>query len=308
MIALRPVGCDADLETWARITSTVLPNEPVTPRQLVEAEEPGRLLLLAAVDGIDAGCGIGEPSSFGGRAFCAARVLASHRRRGVGTALYQALARHGRAIGRDGVNAFVDAQDDGAIAFAHLFGLAEADHQLEQLRRVTPREQEPRPLPGIELVSLAGRREELLREAWESVAREGYDDLPMPGPVSYRLETWLREEATRPEGSFVAVEDGAVVGYASLLEHANGPASAEHGLTAVRRDRRRRGIARALKQAQLHWASRSGVLELVTWTQRGNEAMQALNRDLGYRDVSKLLTMQGPLPPALDGRPEPPLR
>ena len=120
--------------------------------------------------------------------------------------------------------------------------------------------------------------------------------MPLPGPVTYKLETWLREEATRPSGSFVALEHGEIVGYAGLMEHANGDATAEHGLTAVRRDRRRRGIGRALKLAQLHWASGHGVVELVTWTQKGNEGMQGLNRALGYRDVSKVLTMQGTLP------------
>jgi mycothiol synthase len=80
------------------------------------------------------------------------------------------------------------------------------------------------------------------------------------------------------------------------MEHANGDAAAEHGLTVVRRDRRGRGIGRALKQAQLHWAAQHGVLELLTWTQRGNETMQALNRSLGYVDKSKVLTYQGPLP------------
>jgi len=296
MIELRQAESAADLEAWARIKSSVVPNEPVTTDQLERTAEPGRLLLLASLDGTDAGCGIGALSNFGGRAFCAARVLAPYRRRGVGTALFRALADHGRALGREGVNAFVDADDDGAIAFAHAFGLEETDFQLEQLRGVSPDEEAPSPPAGVELVSLLGRREELLRAAWDAVAVEGYDDMPLPGPVSYRFETWLREEATRPDGSFVAVESGEIVGYAGLIEHANGPASAEHGLTAVRRDQRRRGIGRALKQAQLHWAARAGVLELVTWTQRGNEAMQALNRSLGYRDVSKVLTMQGPLP------------
>ena len=51
-----------------------------------------------------------------------------------------------------------------------------------------------------------------------------------------------------------------------------------------------------LKRTQLHWASQNGVVELVTWTQRGNEAMQALNRSLGYVDKSKVITFQGPLP------------
>ena len=114
--------------------------------------------------------------------------------------------------------------------------------------------------------------------------------------MTYKLDEWLREEATRPEGSFIAFENGEVVGWAGLSVHANGDAAAEHGLTAVRRDRRGRGIGRALKRTQLHWAAQSGVAELVTWTQRGNEAMQALNRSLGYVDKSKVITFQGPLP------------
>ena len=60
--------------------------------------------------------------------------------------------------------------------------------------------------------------------------------------------------------------------------------------------RRGRGIAEALKHAQLHWAAKAGVCELVTWTQQGNEAMQGLNRSLGYVDRSKVLTYAGPLP------------
>jgi GNAT superfamily N-acetyltransferase len=296
MIELREATSAADLDSWARIKSSVVPNEPVTAAQLEQSAEPERLLLLASLDGVDVGCGIAAPSNFGGRAFCAARVLAPYRRRGVGTALLRAIAEHGRSLGREGVNAFVDADDDGAIAFALGFGLVEMDYQLEQLRSVSAVEPAPDLPRGVELVALTGRREELLRAAWDAVALAGYDDMPLPGPVTYRLETWLREEATRPDGSFVAVEGRTIVGFAGLIEHANGPATAEHGLTTVRRDRRRCGIGRALKEAQLHWASLTGVLELVTWTQKGNEGMQALNRSLGYRDVSKVLTMQGPLP------------
>ena len=297
MIELRVVESAADLETWARIKSAVVPNEPVTPEQLATNAEPERLLLLASLDGIDAGCGIADASNFGGRAFIAARVLEQYRRRGIGSALVRALAEHGRSLGRDGVNAFVAADDDRSIAFAQRFRLEAVDYQLEQVRPVGAGEPAPAAPAGIELFSLAERREERLFAVWEAVALAGYEDMPLPGAVTYRLETWMREEATRPDGSFVALEgDQEIVGYAGLMEHANGPATAEHGLTAVRRDRRRRGIARALKQAQLHWASRNGVVELVTWTQKGNEGMQALNRGLGYLDVSKVLTMQGPLP------------
>jgi GNAT superfamily N-acetyltransferase len=119
--------------------------------------------------------------------------------------------------------------------------------------------------------------------------------MPLPGGVSYELDAWLREEATLPDGSFVALEGEEPVGYAGLLEHAAGAEVAEHGLTVVRRDRRGCGVGRALKQAQLEWAAAAGVRELVTWTQKGNEAMQALNRSLGYCDRAKVITFQGPL-------------
>jgi GNAT superfamily N-acetyltransferase len=294
MTELRVVESPVDLETWARVKSTVVPNEPVTAEQIVASDEEGRLLLLAEQDGVAVGCGIAAPSHFGGRAFVAARVLAEHRRQGVGTELVRALATHARSLGREGVNAFVYADEPHSVAFAEQLGLAEADYQLEQVRTIGD---EPAPvLPvGLEVVPAAGRREELLTAVWP-VALEAYEDLPLPGEVTYTLDEWLREEATRPEGSFVAYENGEIVGWAGLSAHANGEATAEHGLTAVRRDRRGHGIGRALKQTQLRWAARSGVLELVTWTQKGNEAMQALNRSLGYIDKSKVITFQGPLP------------
>lgn len=293
MIELRVVE-DAELGLWADLKTRVVPNEPVTEEQLRAADEPDRLLLLAELDGALAGCGIADRSNFGGRAFIAARVLPELRRRGVGSALVGALARHARTLGLSGVNAFVYADEPHSIAFAESYRLAEADYQLGQVR-VIGAEARPEPPGEIELVALAGRREELLRAAWP-VALEGYDDLPLPGEVTYRLETWLRDEATRPEGSFVALDGSDVVGFAGLSEHAGGPGTAEHGLTVVRRDRRRRGIARALKEAQLDWAARAGVTRLVTWTQKGNEAMQALNRSLGYVDAWKVITFQGPLP------------
>ena len=292
MIELRVVSADADYETWASIKSRVVPNEPVTAKQLKDQAEDGRLLLVASLDGEDAGCGIGARSDTRGRAFLAARVLPQHRRRGVGAELVRALVEHAGALGPASVSGFVDAAEPGSIAFAERYGLKQVDFQLQQVREVGD-EAAPE-LRGIDLVALGDRRNELLRAAWP-VAEEAYADFPVPGELGFTLEQWLRDEATVPGGSFVALELGDVVGYAGLVEHAD-DATAEHGLTAVRRDRRRRGIARALKRAQLHWAAQNGVSTLVTWTQQRNDAMQALNRSLGYRDAGKVLTMHGTLP------------
>lgn len=293
MIELRVVATDADYEAWAAIKTRVVPNEPVSAEQVKASDEDGRLLLLAALDGVDAGCGIGVPSGFAGLTFAMARVLPEHRRRGVGSELVRALCEHARALGREGINAFVDMDDPGSLEFAVGLGLREVDYQLNQERQVGDEPPPPR-VPGVDLVALGERRDELLRAAWP-MAEQCYADVPVPSGWSPTIEVWLKNEATVPDGSFVAFELGAVVGYAGLVEHAE-PGVAEHGLTAVARTHRGRGIARALKRAQLHWAAQSGVTRLVTWTQSGNEPMQSLNRSLGYRDVSKVLTMQGPLP------------
>jgi mycothiol synthase len=295
MTTLRVAESSADLETWAQLKSAVVPNEPVTAEQLVASNEEGRLLLLADRGGVPVGCGIAARSSFGGRAFIAVRVLEEHRRQGIGTELLQALADHARPLGRTGINAFVYADEPHSVAFAEHLGLTEVDYQLETVRKIGD-EDAPELPEGIELVRVGDRREELLHAAWHAVALEAYGDLPLPGEVSFELEEWLRDEASRPEGAFVAYENGEIVGWAGLSTHANGDAVAEHGLTAVRRDRRGRGIGRALKSAQIHWAAQNGVVELISWTQKGNEAMQALNRTLGYVDNSKVLTYQGPLP------------
>lgn len=296
MIELRVVDSAEELAAWVTVKNAVVPNEPTTVDLVRASHEPEDLLLLAYREGELAGSGIVRRSDFLGGAFMAARVLPEHRRAGVGSELVRALSEHARALGRERVNAFVYADEPHSIAFCESLGLVEVDYQLEQLREIGD---EPAPVApdGLELVALAGRREELLRAVWP-VALEGYADLPLPGEVTFRLETWLRDEATRPDGSFAAFDGGEPVGYAGLIEHAGGDGVAEHGLTVVRRDRRGRGIARLLKQSQLHWAAGAGVRELVTWTQKGNEAMQSLNRSLGYVDASRVLTFQGPLPEA----------
>jgi mycothiol synthase len=287
MTELRVAESAADFEAWARLKSTVVPNEPVTAEQLITTDEEGRLLLLAEHEGVAVGCGIAAPSHFGGRAFVAVRVLAKHRRRGIGTELLYALSQHARWLGCDGVNAFVYADEPHSIAFAEHFGLVEADYQLEQVRAIGD---EPAPeLPaGLELVPLTGRRDELLTAVWHAVAIEAYADLPLPGEVTYRLEEWLREEGSRPEGSFAAFENGELVGWAGLNVHANGDATAEHGLTAVRRDRRGHGIGRALKRTQLHWAARNGIRELVTWTGRAARSCPASRRQRSRRGPTSL--------------------
>jgi RimJ/RimL family protein N-acetyltransferase len=94
--------------------------------------------------------------------------------------------------------------------------------------------------------------------------------------------------------------DGEVVGYAGLAALGQ-PGAAENLLTAVRRPWRGRGIATALKQAQIAWAKSAGLRRIVTANDEANAPMRSVNARLGYEPEPAWLLLRGPLSPA-DGR------
>ncbi|HEY7732182.1 MAG TPA: GNAT family N-acetyltransferase, partial [Gaiellaceae bacterium] len=73
------------------------------------------------------------------------------------------------------------------------------------------------------------------------------------------------------------------------------PRLAEHGITVVAPTHRNRGIATALKQAQIAWAARHGYRELMTFTQDRNDAMQAVNAKLGYDPRPAWIRLEAPV-------------
>jgi RimJ/RimL family protein N-acetyltransferase len=294
MIAVRKAETAADLDAWIRVRRAVAPNESAwTVAQFRERVKAERLVLVAELDGTIAGAGLGDRSDTAGRAFVAARVLPGVRRRGVGTTLLRELGVHALSLDVREAVAHVDGHDGGSVAFARRFGFEEVDRQVEQVR-VLGGEPEPPPRPdGVEVFTIA-QRPELLAEAYE-LALQGFADMATDRPATVSHDDWIEEEATLPEGSFVALADGEIVAYCGLCGHDN-HGVAEDGLTVVRRDWRRRGLATALKRRELAWAAEQGLREVVTWTQDGNEGMRRVNQSLGYvtRDVS--LTMAAALP------------
>jgi mycothiol synthase len=148
---------------------------------------------------------------------------------------------------------------------------------------------------GVTLVSVAERPDLRLR-TYAELALQAFEDMPTWRPISITAEQWEREWITWPEGSFVALAGDEIVGCAGLIRDDERPNRAENSLTAVRRDWRGRGLARALKEQVIAWAAERGLREIYTWTQTGNENMRAVNERLGYvtRDVT--IDVRGPLP------------
>jgi mycothiol synthase len=277
MISIRPCETDSDYRAWLAVRRAVLPNERTASlEELRSSINPGDLHVLAELGGELAGSGLVNRSDTG-NAHVAPRVLPDTRGHGVGTVLLEHLTAHAVGQGYSRAGSHVAGDDDRSIAFAQRFGFEELRRDVQQVLEVSA--SEAREIDAVELVSL-GEQPDLLEAAYP-LAQEGYEDMPIEG-LDISLETWLLEGGTLPEGSFAALADGEIVGYAGLLRWADEPTKAEHGLTVVRRDWRRRGLASALKERQIEWAAANGVRRLVTYTQTGNESMQAVNARLGY--------------------------
>jgi mycothiol synthase len=276
---IRQAVTDADLAGWCEVWNAITPREPAALNDVKRRLErqPDRLYLVAEESGAIVGAGFAGPSQSPERTALAVRVLAEHRRRGIGSELLDRVLEHAVELRPQWVSGMVFEDDVASVSWAQRRGFEEYDRQIELSREVREVEDEASAPPGIEVVELG---EEHLEGAY-AVAVECFPDMPLtPTIPAPPYDEWLEEEIPGPV-TFVALDDGRVVGYAALLDRIDG--LAEHGLTAVLRSHRARGIAMALKQAQLRWAAEHGYRELATWTQDGNAAMQAVNLKLGYR-------------------------
>jgi GNAT superfamily N-acetyltransferase len=275
----------------------VVPNERCpSAEELLRTASTEKLFLLAELDGRIVGCGVADRSEAGGLGMVAPRVLPDARRRGAGTALLAALADHVAALGFPAARATVE--DDGSLAFARRFGFGEIGREVEQVRAVASHESRPEPVPGVELVSLGGRPE-LIARTYHELAADALRDIPVEPRLEITAEDWEREWLTWPEGAFVALADGEIVGYTAIDLDDDAPWRAGHSATVVRRDWRGRGVASALKQESIAFASARGVRELYTWTQDVNAGMRHVNERLGYVPRGRGIFLRAELPLSL---------
>jgi GNAT superfamily N-acetyltransferase len=296
-----PAAGEADEVRSLDLYNAIHPREPAT---LAEARDWRRQqrhsgLFLAERDGELAGSAhIGIPT-YSDRPTGKAYVLSTHRRHGVGRALYGALSSWAAAHAAEAMQTFIDDDDPESLAWAERRGFREVSREaLVELRLAT---YEPRPVEppeGLEIVTWA-ERPELARGLYDVAAEVGPD---IPGDEDHRIEPfeeWLSVHmqgvADRPESTFAAVADGEVVGYAKLTFWDAKPDTLFHELTGVKRTWRGRGIARALKHAQLNWAKEQGYTALRTSNEERNEPIRRLNAELGYEPIPGRIKLEGPI-------------
>ncbi len=256
------------------------------------------LWALAYLDGAPAGTGVGRPSSLMGADYAAARVVPELRGRGVGSALLEAIAEHAQTRGATELWGRIRAGDEATLAFAEHRGFREVGRErdvLLDLSKVPPAT--PDAPAGITLVTFAERPD--LIPAVFAVDTEVSVDVPSHGtsePSTY--EDWSRENlegpGAFPEGCVIALEGDEVVGYTALRRYGAESPEAENRLTAVRRPWRRRGIASALKRAQIEAARAAGIETIATTNDELNVGMRGVNERLGYEPEPERIVVSGP--------------
>jgi GNAT superfamily N-acetyltransferase len=301
-VSIRRVESRDDEQVSLALYNEVWPRHAVTMDEVdsVKAAVVAHADLLAEIDGQPAGSAfIAIYPHRRDVCFVLLTVLPAYRRRGLGTGLYRKISRWCRDHGIDTIDAQAEENDSASLSFAERRGFVEIERnggmELELAYVDTPMVDAP---PGIEIVTWSTRPD--LARGIYAVAVEAYVDVPGTGDDEMEpFEDWLAHDmqgsGDRPEATFVALEDDEVVGYAKFSLTAAQPTVAFHDMTGVRRAWRGRGIAGALKRAQIRWAKEQGYERLVTGNEVRNEPIRRLNRRLGYREAPGRVLLRGPL-------------
>jgi GNAT superfamily N-acetyltransferase len=291
---------EQDELTSLEVYNTVWPHDAVTIDAVHSFRDSAQDYIdyLVREDGVNLGSGVGAIFGYRARRVVALiTVLAGQRRRGAGTALYEAISMWASERGLRELEVAVAGNDPESLAFAQRRGFTEERREVGlvlSLAGLSPPQVQPP--AGIEIVTWA-QRPELARGMYE-VDFETHSDIPGFEDVTVEpFEDWMAHNMQRPadspEATFIALAGEEVVGFAKLSLTA--PAAAGHAITAVKRAWRGRGIARALKATEINWALANGYTELHTSNEERNTPIKRLNARLGYRPGIELIHLVGPI-------------
>ncbi len=200
-----------------------------------------------------------------------------------------------RALGKNGLEVWTTTETPDVVAFFARRGYDEVRRYVVSAldMAVAPELSPAEVLPqGWEIATFA-ERPDLARALFE-VALESYPDQPgRSEQVIESFESWRHWglDGHPPDAFLIVLEGGHVLGY-GLLE-IDGD-TGRHGFTAVARAERGRGVARALKRAQVAWAAENGLRRLQTANETRLAGMRALNTRHGYVPLYDEIVLRGP--------------
>lgn len=303
-LRIEPVDPIDGIATWAQLYNRASPCRPEGVDELRHAFSlaPESHAVIAWRDASPVGVGQVEvqhwvPGSRVADAWVA--VPKEERRRGVGSALARSLSAWAAERDLQSFDVWVDRAEPDAPGFWSRRGYREVG--CERISQVDLHGESPTAAvvpAGVTLVTLDARPE--LEQGMYRVAAEGFADIPAPEPYDAGdFAHWRRGELHKPglmPGlSVVALADGEVVGFATLVRYQERPGVAEHEMTIVARAWRGRGLARAMKYRQIVSARDTDLVALESTNEARNASILAVNAHLGYVHLTDMLQLRGPL-------------
>jgi GNAT superfamily N-acetyltransferase len=302
MTAIRPASLE-DVPAASRLLSAVEEDRVLTAEGMLHfvrtvPERARRVLWTAEEDGelvAWATAGLTWESDEAGDCFGSLVVHPAHRRRGVGTALWERLDEHLGDIGARRVNVLGRDEPD-----AHRFATARGFHETSRVRMsrldLTTLPPPPEPPDDVELRPFTAFADDP-RPVYE-LDLEVSPDIPLDQPVGHVpwdewLERYWRHPMVDHECSLVLLVDGVPASF-TLLVAAHDSGRAMTGMTGTRRAFRGRGLAELVKRHSLARAAEAGLTAAFTENEESNAAMLAVNERLGYRPSSTRVSFLRP--------------
>ena len=195
-----------------------------------------------------------------------------------------------RQLGKTGLEVWTTTETPEVAPFL-------AERAYEEVRRYVISELNvataPDERPALAVTTRAERPD--LIPAMYELALQAYPD--QPGRAASRISDYdgWRAWSIDPhpaDACFLALDGEHLVAYGFLEE---GEGHWTHGFMAVRREHRGRGVAGAIKRAQIDWARAHGVARLRTATETRLASMRTLNDRLGYRPLYEEIVLRGPI-------------
>ena len=236
-----------------------------------------------------------HPSKYG----MGIRVHPTQQRKGIGSALFEALVGAVQARGAMAVRSDAQESKQASIDFLTHRGFSEIQRYWESVLDVgafdfdafataEARAEEN----GITLTTFAaeleqhGPSEEMLQAIYE-MDQTAALDVPLPDPftkIPYdEWRKWVMEAPNRLSGAFFLAKDGErYVGLSNMGHNPDQPGVLHQGFTGVIREYRGKGVAMALKVQTVKYAQEHGYREIRTGNNTRNRPMLRINEAMGF--------------------------
>lgn len=215
------------------------------------------------------------------------------RRRGIGAALYDTMLAGVQTHEPIALGAGVREDRADAVRFAERRGFREVMRTWESHLDLT--KPEPEQYAAVLDAVLAqgytikSYPELAVYPDWErklhALAMEVRRDIPSSEPMTdVSFEEWakgMQHPHFYPEGYFVAFKGDEWAGI-STMRKTDEPGVLVTGITALRREHRGTGLAKALKVRALRQARDAGYKKTKTWNESNNQRMLKINEALGF--------------------------